>query len=211
MRGSYFCGSSKLLTSSADWITVSSFGTAYPVPKSVSQSINQSVSQWQAGQGSFLILFSHHPPGLIFLGVLLVHVPRFSSTGTSTQVDMALPASERSIGWPPLTAAPLGYLHQLPARPDQNLSCSCSIRSSGSSACPARPPASQPADAERSNKGGHRANSNKVPCHDFMIRPRRQVAQRNSRDRLAPSCRPSLAQSCPPPPASSRSVPKALA
>ena len=47
MHGSYFCGSSKILTSSADWI----FQNCVSSPQ-VSQSISHSpVSQWVSGQG----------------------------------------------------------------------------------------------------------------------------------------------------------------
>lgn len=164
MHGSYFCGPTKLLTSSADWVTVSSFNTAYPVPKSfsqsISQSISQSVSQWQAGQGSFLIHFDPHPQALHFLGVLLVHVPRFSSTGTSTQ-DGHGPPCQRTGHWvAPLAAAPLGYLHQLPARPDQN---SCLLPVPSGQARRARQPA-LPAAAERSNKGGNALTVTRSPA-----------------------------------------------
>lgn len=85
-----------------------------------------------AGQAkglSFLIPFLSLCPRFDFLGVLLVHVPRFSSTGTSTHMDMALPANERSIGWPPWpqrhSAISISFrLDQTKTRP-----ASCSIRS----------------------------------------------------------------------------------
>lgn len=145
MRGSYFCGPSK----TPHLVGRLGHGILFQYCVSSPQ-VSHSVNQSMAGRARVLLdPLPSSSPGLIFLGVLLVHVPRFSSTRTSTQVDKALPASERSTGWSPLAAAPLGYLHQLPARPDQNLSCSCSIWSGWLAGQPALP-----AYAERSNKGG---------------------------------------------------------
>lgn len=137
MHGSCFCGSSELLTSSADWVTVSSFQhwvSSSQVSCSVNQSISQSFSQSMARQAedlSFLVSFLSLCPRFDFLGVLLVHVPRFSSTrdlDASAHMDMALPASERSIGWPPWpqrhSAISISFrLDQTKTRP-----ASCSIR-----------------------------------------------------------------------------------
>lgn len=122
-----------------------------------------------------------------------MHVPRFSSSGTSTQMDMALPASERGSRWPPW--------------PQHHSAISISFRLDQTKTRPAPVPsgqagklagqACQAAYAERSNQGGNALTAARSPSHDFMIRPRRQVARRNSRDRLKRRASPSPASYLP--------------
>ena len=119
----------------------------YPVPKSVPRSINQSISQSfsqsmarQAEDLSFLVPFLSLCPRFDFLGVLLVHVPRFSSTRDLDAYGHGPPCQRTEHCVAPLATAPLGYLHQLPARPDQNSSCFLfypARLARRSSACPA--------------------------------------------------------------------------
>lgn len=113
---------------------------------------------------------------------------------------MAFPANGRGIGWPPWpqhhSAISISFrLDQTKTRPAPVPSGQAGL--AGWLPCPAS------ASAERSNQGGNALTGNKIPSHDFMIRPRRQVAscQRISRDRVAQEERHS-ASPCPVLPAS---------